>query len=57
VAYVSSDEREKPATKNALIKTFIQISWRNQKLYIEAKAERIQQHQTSCSKQMLKELL
>lgn len=56
VAYISSDEREKPVTKNALIKTYIQILWRNQKLYIEAKAKRIQHYQTSCSKQILKEL-
>ena len=47
MAYISSDEREKPATKNALIKTYIQILWRNQKLYIEAKAKRIQHYQTS----------
>ena len=43
-----SDEREKPITQvTKPSKDFIQIRRRNQKLYRQAKAERIQQHQTS----------
>ena len=43
-----SDEREKPTTKNTLLsKVLIQIPQRNQKLCRQAKAKRIQHHQTS----------
>ena len=39
---------EEPTTKITLpSKDFIQIRWRNQKLYRQTKAKRIQQHQTS----------
>ena len=39
---------EKPTTKNTLpSKALIQIGWRNQKLYRQAKAKRIQHNQTS----------
>ena len=39
---------KKPTTKNTLpSKVLIQIWWRNQKLYREAKAETIEHHQTS----------
>ena len=45
-----SDEREKPTTKTTLSsKDFIPTQRRNQKLYRQAKAERIQHHQTSSS--------
>ena len=44
----SSDEREEPTTKITLpSKDLIQIRQRNQKLYRQAKAKRIQQHQSS----------
>ena len=49
-----SDKREKSATENTLpSKALIQIQWRNQKLYRQAKslqkrkAKRIKHHQTS----------
>ena len=46
--HISSDEREKPTTKITLLsEDHIQIRWRNQKLYRQAKAKRIQHHQTS----------
>ena len=46
--YISSDEREKPTTKNTLpSKALIQIRQRNQKLYRQAKAKKIHHHQTS----------
>ena len=46
--YILSDEREKPTTKIALpSKDLIQIRWRSQKLFRQAKAKRIQHHQTS----------
>ena len=44
-----SDEREKPTKITLSSKDFIQIQKRNQKLYRQAKAERIQNHQTSSS--------
>ena len=47
---LKSDEREKPTTKITLSsKDLFQIRRRNQKLYRQAKAERIQHHQTSSS--------
>ena len=43
-----NDEREKPTTQITIpSKDLIQIRRRNQKLYRQAKAERIQHHQTS----------
>ena len=43
-----SDEKEEPTTKVTLSgKDLIQIRWRNQKLYRQAKAKRIQHQQTS----------
>ena len=46
--YTSSDEREDLTAKITLpSKDLIQIWWRNQKLYWQAKAKRIQHHQTS----------
>ena len=46
--YILSDEREEATTKNTLLsKTLIQIWWKNQKLYRQAKVKRIQDHQTS----------
>ena len=43
-----SDEKEKPTIKITLpSKELIQILWRTQKLYRQAKAKRIQHHQTS----------
>ena len=46
--YISSDESEKPTTKNTLTsKVLIQIRQRNQKLYRQAESKRIQHHQTS----------
>ena len=40
--------KKKPTTKNTLpSKVLIQIRWRNQKFFREAKAQRIQHHQTS----------
>ena len=43
-----SDEREEPTTKITLPgKDLIQILWRNQNLYRQTKAKRIQHHQTS----------
>ena len=46
--YISSDEREEPTTKITLPgKDLIWIQRRNQKLYRQAKAKRIQHHQTS----------
>ena len=45
--YTSSAEKEKPTTKISLpSKDLIEIQRRNQKLYRQAKAERIQHHQT-----------
>ena len=45
-----SDEREKPITQvTKPSKDFIQIRRRNQKLYRQAKAQRIQHQQTSSS--------
>ena len=45
-----SDERVKPATKIAFSsKDLIQIQRKNQKLYRQAKANRIQHNQTSSS--------
>ena len=45
---ILSDEREEPTTKNMLLsKAVIQIWQRNQKLYRQAKAKRIQHHQTT----------
>ena len=39
---------EEPTTKNTLhSEALIQIRWRNQKLYRQAQAKRIQHHQTS----------
>ena len=46
--HILSDERKEPTTKITLPgKDLIQIRWRNQKLYRQAKAKRIQHHQTS----------
>ena len=46
--YIESDERKKPTTKiNLPSKDLIQIPQRNQKLYRQAKAKRVQHHQTS----------
>ena len=46
--HIESDEREKPTTQiTVLSKDLIQIRRRNLKLYRQAKAERIQHHQTS----------
>ena len=46
--YTSSDEGEKPTTKVTLpSKDLIQIQWRNQNLFRQAKAKRIQHHQNS----------
>ena len=48
VQYMYSDGRKEPITKNTLpSKAFIQIQWRNQKLYRQAKAQQIHHHQTS----------
>ena len=49
--HTSSDEREKPTTQMITVpsKDLIQIKRRNQKLYRQAKAERMQQHQISSS--------
>ena len=48
--HTESNEREKPTTKNTIpSKNLNQIRRRNQKLYRQAKAERIQHHQTSSS--------
>ena len=45
-----SDEREKPTTQITIAsENLMQIRRRNQKLYRQAKAERIQHHQTSSS--------
>ena len=45
--YSWSDEKGKPTTKVTLpSKAMIQIEWRNQKLYRQAKAKTIQHHQT-----------
>ena len=47
---ILSDEREEPTTNITLPgKDLIWIQWRNQKLYRQAKAKRIQHHQTSCT--------
>ena len=47
---ILGDEREKPTTQITIhSKDLIQILRRNQKLYRQAKAERIQHHQTSSS--------
>ena len=44
--YIYSDEREEPTTKTTVPgKDLIQIRWRNQKPYRQAKAKRIQHHQ------------
>ena len=46
--YISINEREKPTTKNILTsESLIQIRWRNQKLYRQAKAKRIQHYEVS----------
>ena len=46
--YIQSDEREERTMKITLpSEDLIQIRWRNQKLYRQAKAKRIQHHQTS----------
>ena len=46
--YILSDEREELTTKITLASSdLIQIRQRNQKLYRQAKAKRIQHHQTS----------
>lgn len=46
--YIQSNERKKPTTKNNLSsKAFIWILWRNQKFYGQAKAVKVQHHQTS----------
>ena len=46
--YTLKNERENPKTKNTLpSKDLIQIQWRNQKLYRQAKAKIIQDHQTN----------
>ena len=46
--HIKNDEMEEHITKIALPgKDLIQIRWRNQKLYRQAKAKRIQHHQTS----------
>ena len=46
--HIESDEREKPTTQITVTsKGLIQICRRNQKLYRQAKAERIRHHQTS----------
>ena len=46
--YILSDEREKPTTKITLpSKDLIHIQWRNQNIYRQAKATRIQHHKTS----------
>ena len=48
--HTENDEREKPTTKNTVpSKDLIRIQRRNQKLYWQAKAERIQHQQTSSS--------
>ena len=48
--YTQSPEKEEPTTKNTLpSKALIQIRQRNQKLYRQAEAKRIQHHQTSCA--------
>ena len=45
---LKSDEREKPITKSTLLsKGLIQIWWRNQKLYRQARAKKIEHHKTS----------
>ena len=44
---MKSDEREKPTSKNTLPgNAFIQISWRQEKFYRQAKAKIFQHHQT-----------
>ena len=49
--YIQNDEREKPKAKNTLpSKALIQIWRRNQKVYRQAKAKRIQHHQTSSTR-------
>ena len=46
--YIPSDEREEPTTKDTLpSKTLIQIWWRNQKLYRQAKVNWIQHRKPS----------
>ena len=46
--YIYSEEREEPTTKITLpSKAVIQIRQRNQKLYRQAEAKKIQHHQTS----------
>ena len=46
--HTKSDEREKPTAQITVpSKDFIQICRRNQKLYRQAKVEKIQHHQTS----------
>ena len=49
--YIENNEREKTTTKITLPgKDIIQVQWRNQKLYRQAKAKRMQHHQTSSTK-------
>jgi len=55
--YIFKDETEEPTTKNILpSKTLVQIWWRNQKLFRQAKVKKIQHHPTSFTENA-KELL
>ena len=46
--YIESDERENPTTKITLpSKDLTQLQQRNEKLYRQAKAKRIQHHKTN----------
>ena len=54
--HIKSDESEKSTTKNTLSKALIHIWQRNQKLYRQAEAKRIQHHQTGFTTNDKKEL-